>query len=115
MHKAFRNLLRLILEAQCALDHTPPCRVTARAYINMADDAITELLAHMTYGFRYKHLRAAKDYSQNFCLNEPDWVQVIEFMDDFWNGVYDGFFRNSIKRVGYGHYEKGHGMMRGKI
>jgi hypothetical protein len=114
MHKAFRNLLRLIWEALCAIDHTPPCLITARAYIKMAEDATTELLVHTTHSARYKRLRSARDYSKNFCLQEADWKKVAEFMDDFWQGVYDGFFRNSVKRSGYEHYEKGYGLMKGR-
>ncbi len=115
MNKLFRNLLRLIWEATCALDHTPPCLTTAKAYIKMAENAANELLVHATNSMKYKRLRAARDFAQDFCLNETDWVMVVQFLDDFWQGVYDGFFLNSIKRSGYAYYEKGYNLMRGKV
>ena len=95
MEDMFQDLFRLIEEANRAFGLNCPCIITARAYLQMAEDATFELLKHVLDDDEYKRLRASCEYSQRHCLQDEEWEGVAYFMEMFWHGVYDGFFGNS--------------------
>ena len=109
MEKAFQELLRLIGEAADAWKCG--CVVTTRAYLKMAKAATAELLAYAIDEDEYKRLREARNYSEHFCFLQENWEEVVCFMTNFWLGVNDGFFDNTLTRSG-GYYERGYKMAR---
>ena len=111
MEKAFRDLLELIWEASNALSRNPPCMVTTRAYLKMAEAATFGLLAKTTDDDEYKRLQRVCNYSEAFCFRQRSWTAVAHFMSRFWEGVYDGFFDHTLGRDGK-YYENGYKMVR---
>lgn len=111
MEDAFHDLLWLIWKANNALNYTPPCMVTARAYLKMAEAATFGLLALTNNPDEYKRLQRVCGYSERFCFRQTNWTAVAHFMSRFWEGVYHGFFDHTQNRDGK-YYENGYKMVR---
>ncbi len=112
MYKTFQELFRLIRRAKKFLYIDPPCKVTARACLKMAEDTTFELLQHAIDNRNYECLRRACNYSQNYCLQEKYWENVVIFMEIFWFGVQDGIFNRRFKKDQSEYYKIGYEMIR---
>ena len=110
MEDAFEDLLRLIGEA--ARGWHCECLITTRGYLQLAQKAARVLIDHAADEDEEKRLRRCCQYSERYCLRQPSWESVVNFMNRYWAGVEDGFFENTFRSRGGKLYEHGYKMGR---
>lgn len=106
MQNAFRELLRLINKAEYGWGCG--CSTTTRAYLRMASAATFELLKHTANKEERDKLLSACNYSAQFCSQQKNYGEVVQFMAWFWCGVEDGFYKNTFIKQSNKHYEIGY-------